>query len=103
MKTRSIWCRRWPDFFGAGDKTMSHILAEKGKKFSRWTSLAQYEHRLRLKREAIADLEKLEAGDHELAHIRADAILLSILRSHRLEDVADAYIAADKRCGFQCA
>ncbi len=103
MRTRSIWCRRWPDFFGAGDKTMSHMLAEKDKKSSRWKTMAEYEHRLRLKREAIADLKKLEAGDYELAHMKADAILLSILISHRLEDVAEAYVAAGKRCGFQCA
>lgn len=52
---------------------------------------------------AVDDLARLGPRDFEGAHVEADRILLRVLRALGADDVANAYEAAAKRCGFVCA
>lgn len=55
-----------------------------------------------MKREdAIAELNAMnEGGDNEIAHGRADDILISVLKAEGLSDLAAAWERAANRVGF---
>lgn len=50
--------------------------------------------------EAIEKLTAFQDGDPEQAHGDADDILLAVLRSNGLSEVADAWDACRERVGF---
>lgn len=50
--------------------------------------------------EAIERLNSLSGGDPEDDHGEADRVLLQVLRSHGLANVADAWESACDRVGF---
>lgn len=50
--------------------------------------------------EAIERLSSLRGGDPEDDHGEADRVLLQVLRSHGLANVADAWESACDRVGF---
>ena len=51
------------------------------------------------KEEAIKELNSINAGDTELAHVDADNVLINFLLSNGYEDIIQAYVEVDKRCG----
>jgi hypothetical protein len=52
--------------------------------------------------EVIAELDAMPEGDNEMAHIRADELLIEFLKLHDAAsyDVAKAWERACKRVGF---
>lgn len=50
--------------------------------------------------EAVKRLNALEGYDPETAHIDADAILLMVLDTNGLQEVADAYKVTKRKAGF---